>query len=170
MSGKRGQPHILLDLMVGAGVRPEELKHLRRSDVRIERHHGRRWVIVTLQTPRTDPRDVPILDNEISDRLERYVADARHDHLLAFGSNPTVERNGINRVNDRLAEREQPERVNSKALRHAWMREAAGVFPVDQFCYLAGIRSLSHVDELDLVTDSTGAIDEITAYLVDGAE
>lgn len=161
---------VLLDLMVGAGARPEELKHLRRSDVRVERHHGQRWVIVTLQTPRTDPRDVPIIDKEISDRLERYVADARHDHLLAFGSNPTVERNGINRVNDRLAERDQPERVNSKALRHAWMREAAGVFPVDQFCYVAGIRSLSHVDELDLVTDSTGTIDEITSYLVDGAE
>lgn len=161
---------VLLDLMVGAGARPEELKHLRRSDVRIERHHGQRWVIVTLQTPRTAPRDVPIIDKGISDRLERYVADARHDHLLAFGGNPTVERNGINRVNDRLAERDQPERVNSKALRHAWMREAAGVFPVDQFCYLAGIRSLSHVDELDLVTDSTGTVDEITAYLVDGAE
>ncbi|MEP9415445.1 hypothetical protein ABLE92_13995 [Gordonia sp. VNQ95] len=161
---------VLLDLMVGAGARPEELKHLRRSDVRIERHHGQRWVIVTLQTPRTDPRDVPIIDAEIGYRLERYVADARHDHLLAFGSNPTVERNGINRVNDRLAERDQPERVNSKALRHAWMREAAGVFPVDQFCYLAGIRSLSHVDELDLVTDSTGAVDEITSYLADGVE
>lgn len=161
---------VLLDLIYGAGARPQELKHLRRSDVRIQRHHGQRWVIVTLQTPRTDPRDVPIIDKQISDRLERHVADARHDHLLAFGSNPTVERNGINRVNDRLAERHLPERLNAKALRHAWMRKAAGVLPVDQFCYLAGIRTLSHVDELDLVTDSTGAIDEITSYLVDGVQ
>lgn len=161
---------LLVDLMYGVGARPDELKHLRRRDIRIERHHGQRWVVVSLQTPKTAPRDVPVIDEQIGNRLERYVATARHEHLLAFGSAPTVERNGINRVNDRLAERHQPERLNARALRHAWMAEVMQVVPVSEFCYLAGVTSLHHMRDLDVIAHATGAIDEITAYFLEESE
>lgn len=170
--GEKWEPALILlvDLMYGVGARPEELKHLRRRDIRVERHHGQRWVVVTLQTPKTAPRAVPVIDDRIAKRLERYTANARHDHLLAFGSVATVERNGINRVNDRLAERGQPERLNAQALRHAWMQEVVQLVPVSEFCYLAGVTSLQHMSDLDVITDATGDIDEITSYFLEESQ
>ena len=70
------------------------------------------------------------------------MAIAHHEHLLAFGAAPTVERNGINRINDQLAERQQPERLKARALRHAWMEESCRGVPVSEFCYIAGVTSL----------------------------
>ncbi|UAK36970.1 hypothetical protein K8O93_17450 [Gordonia bronchialis] len=170
--GEKWEPAltVLVDLMYGVGARPEELKHLRREHIRVERHHGERWVVVTLQTPKTAPRDVPVLDEQIGRELEYYAANARHDLLLAFGSAPTVERNGINRVNDRLAERGQPERLNAQALRHAWIQEIVQLVPVSEFCYLAGVTSLHHMSDLDVVADATGDINEITAHFLEDGQ
>lgn len=161
---------VLVDLIYGAGARPAELKHLRRGDIRIERHHGQRWVVVTLQTATSTPRDVPIIDSQIGQRLEHYIATARHDRLLAFGAAPTVERNGINRVNERLAERGLPERLNAQALRHAWMKDLVQVLPVSEFCYLSGVTSLNHMHYLGAIVNTTGDIDAITGYFVEDSK
>lgn len=158
---------LLVDLLYGVGARPAELKHLRRRDVRVERHHGRRWVVVTLQTPQSEPRDVPVLDERTGERIERYVAQSRHDHLLALGRNATVERNGINRINERLAERQQPERIDAKALRHAWMQEIACQLPLAHFCYLAGVNNVVRLDRLTIDTYVAGDLDTITSYLTE---
>lgn len=168
--GDKWQPALtlLLDLIYGTGARPQELKHLRRSDVRVEHLHGVRWVVVTLQTPSTQPREVPVLDPETADRIERYVGSAPHEHLLAFGRTPTVERNAVNRVNDRLAERRQPERIDSKAVRHAWMTRIARLVRIDQFCYLAGLRTLEHIRDLELIGPTTADLAGITASLTGG--
>ncbi|MGW0039316.1 tyrosine-type recombinase/integrase [Gordonia sp. NPDC003376] len=158
---------MIVDLIVGVGARPEELKVLRRCDIRIENHHGERWVVVTLQTPKTQPRDVPVLDADIARRIEHYVVNARHDYVMAFGSNPRVERNAINRVNDRLLERGHAERVNSKALRHRWMQEMAQLLPLEAFCRLAGLKHIPPMAELGLVDAGSGDLTAVTAYLVE---
>ncbi|WP_132992694.1 hypothetical protein [Gordonia zhaorongruii] len=141
---------ILLDLSVGVGARAPELKQLRRSEIRTETVRGRRRTLVVLQTAASEARVVPVADPAIATRIEDYAHTCPHERLLAFGSHPSVERNAINRVNERLRERGHSERIDVRALRQAWLQRMATVLPVEQFLYVAGLRRLDMPRELGL--------------------
>lgn len=141
----------VLDFIGGVGARPSELKHLRRDDVTVEMLDGRAWTVVTLHTPSRSPRRVPVWDQHLAGRIQDHAAHARHGHVMAFGSSPTVQRNAVNRINERLAERGYAERIDSKALRNRWLGEIVGILPMGQFLQVAGLATTVRVDEV--ITD-----------------
>lgn len=154
---------MLLDFIVGVGARSAELKYLTRTDIAVQVINGRRWVLVRLHTPKTPPRIVPVWDPAIAERIERYAAESPHRHLMAFGQEPTVERNAINRVNDKIADLGYEERLDAKALRNRWLVQMAGMLPLTQFLAIAGRSDpprsseigLDPAEKVDLTTITT---------------
>ena len=159
---------LLLDLIGGVGARPSELKHLRRGDVWTASLNGQMWTLVRLQTPSSPARVVPVWDRAIATRLERYAHDAPHEHLLALGREPAVERNGVNRINSRLTELGYPERLDAKALRNRWLRQMAEALPIAPFMRIAGVGSMPRAVDIGVDHRSGGDLASIAAILESG--
>ncbi|WP_341258413.1 hypothetical protein [Gordonia malaquae] len=156
----------LVDFIGGVGARPAELKHLRRTDVSVEVINGVTCTVVTLQTASSEPRRVPVWDQQVAARIRRHAATARHDLIAAFGDAPTVERNAINRINERLSERGYSDRLNAKALRNFWLVQMASILPIIPFLQIAGTSSTFNLTELGLrPTEVSGNLDHVAAAI-----
>lgn len=155
----------LVDFTAGVGARSTELHHLRRGDVRIETINGRQWTLVTLQRPSTPPRTVPVRDQRLATRIQDHAEHACHDLIMAFGRNPSVEGNGINRVNDRLRELEYEERFDAKALRNFWLVQTANVLPMLPFMQLAGFSNFPRLSDMGLAVPGPGDLQSVVASL-----
>lgn len=130
---------LIVEVVLACGARVSELKWLQHSDFRWQEVDGQRVLVVSLSTAKTAVRQVPVVDETQARRVMRLVRDAPHDRLMAFGEVSTVERNAVNRVNERLAERGLSCRLNPYALRNRWMITQAETLTLAEFCAVADI-------------------------------
>lgn len=139
-----GLPHptserllIALDLTLGAGARAADLRTTRGADVDAIEHDGHRYAVVRLANNAGGYRHVPVLSEEIGDRL-LSVAEARGDRILMRPNAIAGERNTANRINERLSERGFPT-INLARLRNSWILRTADQIPARQVLQLADL-------------------------------
>lgn len=84
---------------------------------------------------------------------------------MALGEASTVERNAVNRVNERLADRGLSCRVNPYALRNRWMVSQAKALKLDEFCAVADIVDIRGVRAI--MTGPTPSLAHLTKAMRD---
>lgn len=159
---------LIVEVVLACGARVSELKWLQHSDFRWQEFDGMQVLVVSLSTAKTSIREVPVVDEAQARRVMRLVRTAQHDRLMAVGESPTVERNAVNRVNEKLAARGLSCRVNPYALRNRWMVSQAQTLKLDEFCAIADIIDVRGVRAI--MTDTTPSLAHLTKALRDAHE
>ena len=84
---------------------------------------------------------------------------------MGFGESPEVEKNAVNRVNEKLRDRGVSCRVNPYALRNRWMVTQAKTLKLDEFCAVANIIDIRGVRAI--VTGPTPSLTHLTKAMRD---
>ena len=87
---------------------------------------------------------------------------------MAFGEASTVERNAVNRVNEKLADRGLTCRVNPYALRNRWMVSQAKTLRLDEFCAVANVIDIRGVRAI--MTGPTPSLTHLTKAMRDAQQ
>lgn len=156
---------LIVEVVLACGARVSELKWLQHNDFRWQEVDGARVLVVSLSTAKTPVRQVPVVDEAQARRVMRLVRDAPHDRLMAFGEASTVERNAVNRVNEKLADRGLSCRLNPYALRNRWMVTQAKTLRLDEFCAVADIIDIRGVRAI--MTGPTPSLTHLTKAMRD---
>ncbi|MCH5644429.1 site-specific integrase [Gordonia sp. ABSL49_1] len=159
---------LIVEIVLACGARISELKWMQHNDFRWREFDGHRVLVVSLSTAKTPVRQVPVVDEAQARRVMRLVRDAPHDRLMAFGEASTVERNAVNRVNEKLADRGLSCRVNPYALRNRWMVTQAKTLKLDEFCAVANIIDIRGVRAI--MTGPTPSLSHLTKAMWDAQQ
>ncbi|MFT3716472.1 MAG: hypothetical protein QM774_11140 [Gordonia sp. (in: high G+C Gram-positive bacteria)] len=132
------QLQTLLDLCLGVGARPSDLRHLRGRDIQQIPVRGTGQVTaVTLPNLSGGSRVIPVFDPAIARRLRLRAAYVGPEHLLLTGG-LVGERNLANRTSERL-KRHGYETVSCSALRGRWILTLSDSVPAALLMQLADL-------------------------------